>query len=86
MEIEVTKSKTVKVKIELPYYCKTSVAYYKVIDNETCLQAADRTFNPEIQIAHAGLAFALDYTECTREEFESAFKEVSMKLTEIALK
>jgi len=72
-------------KTEFPHYRKDNVAAYKVIDENTCVQASSG-YMPEMAFCQPSLAYYLESSEeATESEFLQKYYEVRKKLDDICL-
>jgi hypothetical protein len=81
MEIEIKNTivRAKKVKIELPYYTKSSCHYYKVIDEKTVILVTLMTSSDYFhhnQIAFSNIDNALSEKKTTENEFLKAYNKV----------
>jgi hypothetical protein len=83
MKLTIKKTTEQEVEINLPAYYKTSIHYFKIYSEKKCICVTDFIDNYEISIKHAELPFNVDAIVCTKEDFEQAFNEVSLKLNKI---
>lgn len=84
MEIEVTQTTKVKKEVDLPYFSKTSIHYYKVISEKRCLMVHDGSDSCAIEERfYSSCAFNDDCTQCTEQEFVDAFDKVMNRLTQL---
>ena len=79
-----TKSTTEEIDIQLPYYSKTNVHFFKVIDERSsiCIHDGSDSFGIEKRF-HTASCFDLDNMPSNKEEFDEAFLRVSEKLSKI---
>lgn len=83
--LEYTKSIKEQKELPIPFYTKIILkngsicSMSKVVDKENCIHITDGTF-AHIQLAHAGLAFHLEWQEATPEEFDEYLTRVSNQL------
>jgi hypothetical protein len=83
MKLTIKKTTEQEVEINLPAFYKTSVHYFKIYSEEKCICVTNMNDHYEIGLKHVGLAFNEYSIVCTKEDFEQAFNEVSLKLNKI---
>jgi hypothetical protein len=83
MKLTIKKTTEQEVEINLPAYYKTRIHYFKIYSEEKCICVTNMNYHYEIGLKHAELAFNADAIVCTKEDFEQAFNEVSLKLKNI---
>jgi hypothetical protein len=84
MKLTIKKLTEQEVEINLPAYYKTIIHYFKIYSEEKCICVTNMNDLYEIGIKHAELPFNSDgMVECTKEEFEQTYNEVSLKLKNI---
>ncbi len=76
MKIEIKNTDTIE--INLPYYCKGSIHFFKIFSQEKCLMINTLKGGEAISIVHAGLPFDLNDSEggITASDFHDKFNEV----------
>lgn len=76
-----------EVEIKLPYYCKSSGFYHKIINQKEAIQVCALVLFYGIQITQASTALhkvgGNENEQITKEEFEEVFKLVNEKLNNI---
>jgi len=81
MEIEVTKSSTVKVEVQLPYYSKTSRHFFKVLGPDRSISIYEGTQSCGIEIRfHTASCFDESNELSSEAEFKEAFERISARL------
>jgi hypothetical protein len=83
MKLTIKKITQEQVEINLPAYYKTSIHYFKICSEKKCICVTNMNDHYEIGLKHVELAFNEDSIVCTKEDFEQAFNEVSLKLNKI---
>jgi hypothetical protein len=83
MEITIKKTIEEKKQINLPAYYKSLASIVKIFSEDYCLLVTHSDNHLDIGLKHAELPFNVGMVECTKEEFEQAYKEVSLKLQSI---
>lgn len=64
-------------ELELPYYCKSSTSYYKIIDENTAIKV--EYWNSQyycISVISPEIAVRFSDNTCDQSEFELAFQQV----------
>jgi len=86
MKIKTTKTVTEEHEVELPLYRKGSVFFFRVFSETKCLQVClHKHADTAIQICYSGMAWTIsDVEDCTKEEFDAAYKSAVEQLTAIA--
>jgi len=82
IKITVRESVEKEVEIKLPLFRKNQATAYMVFSDKKCISVTHHAaLDPQIQIAHFGLAFQLEETkDCTEEEFRFALNEAMDRL------
>ena len=83
MKLTIKKTTEQEVEITLPAYYKTNIHYFKVFSEKYCICVTDMNEHYDVGIKHAELPFNADAIICTKEDFEKAYNEVSLKLNKI---
>ena len=65
-----------EVEITLPYYCKNTVAIYKILDENSAIKVGTMPDYPEISIQASKIAIAVMDSETNEEEFEQIYNNV----------
>jgi hypothetical protein len=63
-----------EVEITLPYYCKNSVAIYKILDENSAIKVG--TVYPEISIQGSKVVISVMDSEADAKEFEQVYNNV----------
>jgi len=71
--------------IPLPYYCKSSTSYYKIIDEQLAIKVEywSKQFYT-LSIVTAEYAVRFSDTPCQAEEFNLAFQQVDSYINHLA--
>lgn len=80
MEITVKKTVEEKHEITLPAYYKTNCHHFKIFSNEKCINVCSLLGHRSIGEQHAEAPFNCYAVECTENEFNDAFIQVSQEL------
>jgi hypothetical protein len=82
MEIKTKRMVEEIINIELPYYCKSSITYYKIVSETHVLSVG--TYSPEIAFNDYSMSGATAETnvEVSQEEFETVYATTLMTLNE----
>lgn len=78
------KTINIDYEIELPYYCKNSINYYKIIDDNVAIKV--EIWSPKhysISMLSSDVAFNSSEKPCDKEEFDLAFQQVSSYINRI---
>ena len=88
MTVEHSKKTTEVVEIELPYFSKSEVAFYKVVDEKTAVRVSEMMGDNWIgvEIQPPSLAFGDSVLPCTEEDFNDAYKRIMNRVNNIAIK
>lgn len=84
MKANFKAEKTIKIdyEIDLPYYCKSQISYYKIIDEKQAVKVEYWDANHySVSIINAETAFNNSDKPCDKTEFELAFQQVSSFIT-----
>lgn len=65
-----------EVEITLPYYCKNSIAIYKILDENSAIKVGTMPDFPEISIQASKVAISVMDCEADEEEFEQIYNNV----------
>jgi hypothetical protein len=83
MKLTIKKITEQEVEINLPAFYKTRIHYFKIYSEKKCICVTNMNDHYEIGLKHGELAINADAILCTKEDFEQAFNEVSLKLNKI---
>ena len=86
MKANFKADKTIKIdyEIDLPYYCKSKLSYYKIIDEKVAIKVEywdERHYT--IAMINAETAFNCSEKPCDKEEYDLAFQQVSTFINRI---
>lgn len=83
MKLTIKKTTEQEVEITLPAFYKNSASIVKIFSEKYCLAVSYSDSFLEIGLKHSELPFNVGMVECTKEDFEQAYNEVSLKLNKI---